>query len=550
VKTYRNRLLAVTALALRAMWIAAVLLATLALPEAVRAQLPPTDDSFVTVNSNTQNGSNPLLTVSKTGPNRAFIRFDLSTLPADTTGTGVARASLRLFVLSESSAGSFDLFRVGGAWTEGTISGTNMPTLGTVITTGVAISSANVMKFVDIDITAAVQDWLNGTIPNHGIALVPNSSLLNVSFESKESLKTSHNPELLIFLKGPAGIQGPAGLIGPKGATGPTGSAGPAGPAGPIGATGATGVQGPSGPTGPQGLQGPAGPGGLDPALLGALRWDVMRGFFRVGTSPKGVAFDGANIWVTDSIGNNVTKLRASDGVNLGSFPVGRNPNGIAFDLFLIWVANQDDNTVSAVNPNNGSVVMTIPVGPGPAGIAYCGNAMWVANEYGNTVTEFGVFGVATTYTVGSNPQYVACDGANIWVSSRTDPTVTKLRASDGANLGSFPMGGSTAGIAFDGANIWVAVTASSIVFKLRASDGANLGSFPAGPNPGSVAFDGANIWVTNSGIQFFPLDTVTKLRADGNSLGTIHTGGTPRFLAFDGSSMWITTESGTVARR
>jgi DNA-binding beta-propeller fold protein YncE len=37
-------------------------------------------------------------------------------------------------------------------------------------------------------------------------------------------------------------------------------------------------------------------------------------------------------------------------------------------------------------------------------------------------------------------------------------------------------------------------------VTKLQASDGANLGTFPVGTNPIGVAFDGANIWVTNSG--------------------------------------------------
>jgi DNA-binding beta-propeller fold protein YncE len=34
----------------------------------------------------------------------------------------------------------------------------------------------------------------------------------------------------------------------------------------------------------------------------------------------------------------------------------------------------------------------------------------------------------------------------------------------------------------------------------LRASDGANLGTFNVGTYPTGVAFDGANIWVTNGG--------------------------------------------------
>jgi DNA-binding beta-propeller fold protein YncE len=66
-----------------------------------------------------------------------------------------------------------------------------------------------------------------------------------------------------------------------------------------------------------------------------------------VGSAPADVAFDGANIWVTNSGSANVTKLRASDGFNLGTFPVGGSPFGIAFDGANIWVTNSGGTTVS-----------------------------------------------------------------------------------------------------------------------------------------------------------------------------------------------------------
>ena len=45
-------------------------------------------------------------------------------------------------------------------------------------------------------------------------------------------------------------------------------------------------------------------------------------------------------------------------------------------------------------------------------------------------------------------------------------------------------MGSEPYGIAFDGANIWVANYGSNNVTKLRASDGAVLGTFAVGTNP------------------------------------------------------------------
>ena len=102
----------------------------------------------------------------------------------------------------------------------------------------------------------------------------------------------------------------------------------------------------------------------------------------------------------------------------------------------------------------------------------------------------------------------MAFDGANIWVTNDNSNNVTKLRASDGAVLGTFAVGSSPTGVAFDGANVWVANYSSNNVTKLRASDGSVLGTFAAGSAPFGVAFDGANVWVATGN------NTVSKLRA------------------------------------
>jgi YVTN family beta-propeller protein len=81
------------------------------------------------------------------------------------------------------------------------------------------------------------------------------------------------------------------------------------------------------------------------------LRWDQLPrayGEFAVDSGPFAVAFDGANIWVTNSgLSGTVVKLNASDGENLGTITVGSNPRGIAFDGANIWVANSASGSVS-----------------------------------------------------------------------------------------------------------------------------------------------------------------------------------------------------------
>jgi hypothetical protein len=174
-----------------------------------------------------------------------------------------------------------------------------------------------------------------------------------------------------------------------------------------------------------------------------------------VGAHPWLPAFDGENVWVPGNGG--VTKLRASDGKNLGTFGV--SCVAAAFDGAYIWLTTGGTGT----------------------------NVIRLKDDGAN----------AGSFQAGGDPLGIAFDGANIWVANNEGSSVTKFRAKDGANLGTFSLGGTTPwGVAFDGNDIWV--TTSPDVFELRPSDGHILGIFhdPPGSSVAGIAFDGANIWV------------------------------------------------------
>ena len=77
----------------------------------------------------------------------------------------------------------------------------------------------------------------------------------------------------------------------------------------------------------------------FNPLQLALLYWYPanLTTTFAVGSNPTGIAFDGANIWVTNYGSNTVSELRANDGSMVGSFAVGTNPYGVAFDGANIW---------------------------------------------------------------------------------------------------------------------------------------------------------------------------------------------------------------------
>ncbi len=95
---------------------------------------------------------------------------------------------------------------------------------------------------------------------------------------------------------------------------------------------------------------------------------------------------------------------------------------------------------------------------------------------------------LTASFAAGPFPFGLAFDGANIWVANNSANTVSRLRACDGANLGTFEVGTFPEGVAFDGANIWVTNFGGNSVTWLRGSDGTNLGTFATGTGPEGVA--------------------------------------------------------------
>ncbi len=162
------------------------------------AQITPLGDSFTnTADSSTNYGAATLLYVNG-ATEIAYIQFNLSAIPAT---ANISQATLKLYVNSVTTAGSFNVDYVNGAWTESTINASNAPALGGTIASGVSLTTADKNQYILINVTSAVQAWLSGSETNDGIALVANSTF-GATFDSKESTSTSHPAELDIAFAG------------------------------------------------------------------------------------------------------------------------------------------------------------------------------------------------------------------------------------------------------------------------------------------------------------------------------------------------------------
>lgn len=105
------------------------------------------------------------------GERHTFLRFDLTTLPPSVP---VSKATLRLWVSAVNDDGPVDIHPVLSPWDEAALSASTAPLLGPPIGS-MNFSAANQGSFITADITTLVQGWLEGSIEEFGIALVPTS---------------------------------------------------------------------------------------------------------------------------------------------------------------------------------------------------------------------------------------------------------------------------------------------------------------------------------------------------------------------------------------
>src|SRR5262249_47146252 len=134
-------------------------------------------------------------------------------------------------------------------------------------------------------------------------------------------------------------------------------------------------------------------------------------------------------------------------------------------------------------------------------GLVFDGANMWVTDEAGTLLKLDQAGAILQTVTVGNSPRFPAFDGANIWVPNLNSFTVTVVRASNGAVLGTLTgngFGGGVFSAAFDGERILITVGIAKRLSLWKAADLTPLGFVSTGAaTPLCAASDGINFWVS-----------------------------------------------------
>ena len=151
-------------------------------------------------------------------------------------------------------------------------------------------------------------------------------------------------------------------------------------------------------------------------------------------SSPKGILYDGANIWVTDPADSKLYKLDSSGNILL-SVPVNTAPQHPAFDGTNIWVPSilNSVNVVRATGALAGTVLATL-TGNGLDGCqqaAFDGERILITNGFGNSVSWWRASDLTPigTFSTGpdTDPIGVCSDGVNFWITLGTPAKLARF---------------------------------------------------------------------------------------------------------------------------
>jgi hypothetical protein len=187
-----------------------------------------------------------------------------------------------------------------------------------------------------------------------------------------------------------------------------------------------------------------------------------------LGDYSASIAFDGTRVWTANTSGSvSIVSLNptAVTTVSTGFL----QPRGILYEGSNIWVTDAGHDTLLKLNAD-GSIAQTIIVGTDPGIPVFDGTNIWVPNFTSNSVTVVRVkdavgkplatpFVLATLTGNGLNePIIAAFDGERILVTNIAGHSVSLWKAADLTPLGSFATGADTVpfGACSDGLNFWI----------------------------------------------------------------------------------------------
>jgi hypothetical protein len=181
-----------------------------------------------------------------------------------------------------------------------------------------------------------------------------------------------------------------------------------------------------------------------------------------LGTSPNAITFDGTHLWTANGAGSvSIITPQATLPYPVTTVTGFTYLSGIAYDGANIWVTAYFAGTLLKLDAN-ANVLQTITVGSFPLSVTFDGENLWVPAVGGSiTVVQASTGSVVATISPDatnrlSRPQMAAFDGERILITNSDNSTVTLFKAADLSFIANVSTGSDPIGACSDGNSFWI----------------------------------------------------------------------------------------------
>jgi len=188
---------------------------------------------------------------------------------------------------------------------------------------------------------------------------------------------------------------------------------------------------------------------------------DILKLIDTPGPCPKGLAFDGENLWVADAFTDRIYAIGAETGKVIKSFEApGYDPEGLAWDGKCLWHIDSGENLLYRLDTSTGTPVKIIE-------------------------------------SSTSNPRDICWDGKFLWIADHKKDVLMRVSPADGAAVKFFAAPAKEpAGLTFDGKYLWVTDRVEDRIYLVDPADGLCLSSLRSyGPCPYGLAWQDGTLW-------------------------------------------------------
>ena len=194
--------------------------------------------------------------------------------------------------------------------------------------------------------------------------------------------------------------------------------------------------------------------------------------FSSPGPSPRGLAFDGTNLFCSDATNDRIYKLTTTGGTISSYVSPGSIPTGLAWDGTNLWNADLNNEKIYKLDATGTVLSAFATPGQYPTGLAWHGSGFWLCDTDVPTLWKLNASGgVLSSFSATGTFHYgLAWDGQNLWLADSETLLIYKMDPAGNVLDYYLAPGTNSSGLAWDGANLWAADRNTDLIYKLQVT--------------------------------------------------------------------------------